>query len=46
MAIFEVYVMIGATAHSVLITQSKAKAISLAHKMQAEGKPAFWEQIQ
>ena len=46
MAIFEVCVMIGATAHRVLITQSKKEAVSLAHKMQAEGKPAFWEQIQ
>lgn len=46
MALYEVYEMIGKTAHSILITQSKDKAELLAHKMQAEGKPAFWEQIQ
>lgn len=46
MALFEVYVMKGKTSHSVLITQSQREAELLAHKLQAEGQPAFWEQIQ
>lgn len=45
MAMYEVYRMIGETAHSVLITGSREKAVKLAHKLQLEGIPAFWEQI-
>lgn len=46
MALFEVYEMKGKTSVSVLVTQSQSEAEMLAHKLQAEGKPAFWEQIQ
>lgn len=46
MALFEVYEMNGKTAVSLLITQSQKEAETLAHKLQAQGKPAFWEQIQ
>lgn len=46
MALFEVYEIIGETAHSLLITQSKKEAIALAHKLQLENRAVFWEQIQ
>lgn len=46
MALFEVYEMNGKTAVSLLITQSQNEAETLAHKLQAQGKPVFWEQIQ
>lgn len=46
MALFEVYEMNGKTAVSLLITQSHDEAVTLAHKLQAQGKPVFWEQIQ
>ncbi len=45
MALYEVYKMVGETAHSVLITGSKEQAIKLAHKLQLKGISAFWEQI-
>lgn len=46
MALFEVYEMIGETAHSLLITQSRQEAVTLSHRLQLENRAVFWEQIQ
>lgn len=46
MALFEVYEIIGTTAYSLLITQSRQEAVALSHKLQLENRAVFWEQIQ